>query len=149
MKATAFKRGLEDAFVAMGFRRSGRSLRRDASEVTVIVGVEKGFGDQWFVNVGFWIHSLGAPPPDRVESSHFYFRLERLFPDMRETILGAGALSDEEQEQKYHELVDLLADRVAPELEALTTEAGLREAMVRGRLRDGLMRKEARDHLGA
>jgi hypothetical protein len=149
MKTTAFKRGLENAFLATGFRRAGKSLRRDSSEVAVIVEFEKGFGDQWFINAGFWIHSLGEPVPERVEGSHLYFRLERLVPDLRETILAAGALSDEAQEQAYRKLVDLLPDRVVSELEALATEHGLRAAITGGRLTDGLIRKEAREHLGA
>lgn len=149
MKSTTFKRGLEKALLAMGFRRSRRSLLRRTNGVTQILGFQKGFGDQWFINVGIWIHALGEAAPDAVEQSHLYFRLERLIPELRETILGTGALSDDEQSEAYRELVDLLPNRVARELEALATEAGLRAAMARGRLASGLLRKEARAYLEA
>jgi len=147
MKATAFKHGIEKALGSVGFLRTSNALRRECPNVTTLIGLQKGDGDQWFLNVGFWLSGIGGTVSDRVEHTHLYFRLERLFPQFRETILTAGALDAEEQLAAYRQLVELLGGEIARGLATFETEKGLREELRDGRLTHGLVRKEARDYL--
>lgn len=113
-----------------------------------MIVAEAGFGKQWFISVGFWVDALGGVRPDRVERTHLYFRLERLLPEHRYIILGAGMLDNAEQPQEYEQFLTLLAEAAEGRLRALGTEVGLRDAMKKGQLvHDGLVRHEARDWL--
>jgi hypothetical protein len=97
MNAANFKKGLSQVFLGLGCKTVGKSLRRDQSDVSVLVSFEKGFGDQWYITFGFWLNALGVLATDRVEQTHMYFRLERLLPNLRAMILTAGALDDPNQ----------------------------------------------------
>ncbi|MDC3960076.1 hypothetical protein [Polyangium jinanense] len=147
MNDHTFKTGVERALLSAGFERHGKLLRRHDSSVWTLVGTEKGFGQQWHINVGFWLEALGAACPAQVEKTHLYFRLERLFPEHHETIASAGALDDQKQSEAFGKLNALLVGEIERGLRALGTEAGLRSAMAAGRLTQGLITKEAREHL--
>jgi len=43
MNAATYKRGLSQAFLGLGFKSVGKSLRKDQSDVSVLVSFEKGF----------------------------------------------------------------------------------------------------------
>ena len=147
MTPAAFKKGLARAWLELGFSKRGSSLRRDRADVSVRVAFEKGFGAQWFVVVGFWLHALGARATDRFERTHLYFRLERLVPDSRELVLTAGALDDPAQPAAYETLVERVRGDIGSRLAGLATEAGLREAWRASQLAKGLVCKEAREYL--
>jgi len=151
MNVRDFKKGIGSTLLSIGFDAvaGGAFVRsKPDSGVSTIVSTQKSFGDQWFINVGFWLHRLGGERPNTVQNAHLYFRLERLVPEYRETILLAGALLDEpDQPNAYQELRHLLATAIDSRLQVLGTEAGLRQAQAEGRLIDGLVRKEANDWL--
>jgi hypothetical protein len=147
MNAASFKSNIEQVLVSAGFERHEKSLRRYESCVWTLVGIEKGFGPQWHINVGFWLEALDGKCTARVEQSHLYFRLERVFPEHRETITLAGALGDSNQPEAYAALLALLQGDIDRQLRALGTEAGLRAALTAGRLIQGLITKGAREHL--
>jgi hypothetical protein len=141
MNSANFKKGLSQALLGLGFKKVGKSLRKDQSDVSILVSFQKGFGAQWFINIGFWLHALGVLATDRVEQTHMYFRLEGL--------LTAGALDDPNQPASYDLLKAALASEGASMMQDLGTEAGLRRALQSSRLRQGLVRWEARQFLEA
>lgn len=147
MTSRAFKSGIERVLRSLGFAGAGSLLARHDLDIWTLIGFDKGSGDQWHINVGFWIDALGGPPPEKLERSHAYFRLERLVPELHETITSAGSLGEPEQPRAYDELLRALPEVVEAELRRLGTEAGLRKALARGRLMNGLIRKEARARL--
>jgi Domain of unknown function (DUF4304) len=149
MNAVAFRKGLSQTLLGLGFKAVGKSLRRDQSDVSVLVSFQRGFGDQCYIVIGFWLHSLGVLATDRVEQTHMYFRLESLLPDRREMILTAGALDDPNQPACYDFLRAALASEGATMMQDLGTEAGLRRALLSSRLSRGLVRGEARKFLEA
>jgi len=158
MTSTEFKKGLERVLRSLGFQRAGKALARSGIRVLTLVALQKSnFGDQWWINIGFWLEQLGGHAPDRVELSHLYYRLESLFPEHRETILVAGDLDEPEQpiilvgdakardqRKAYEQLLELFTGRIDAELRVLGTEEGLRKGMRDGKLKNGLVRKEAR-----
>lgn len=148
MKETlSFKKELEQVWLANGFKRQGKSYCRADANITALVNIEKGFDNQWFVNVGFWLMMLDTKVPDRVEKAHMYFRLEGLFPEYKETILAAGALSDTEQSRSFKTFLKLLSGPIDNSLRELQTVEGLRAALISQRLLRGLVTKEARQYL--
>lgn len=147
MSERAFNSRLERVLVSVGFERYGKALRRPNSHVWTLVSTQKGFGQQWHVNVGFWLEALGGECARQVERTHLYFRLERLFPEHHETIALAGALGDQKQPEAYGTFMLLLQGELDWGLRALATEEALSGAMRAGRLVQGLIRKEAREYL--
>ena len=147
MTGQEFAKGLFGALPQHGFARCGSLMRLPGDAVITLVGVQKGFGEQWFVNVGFWLKQLGRNEPDRIEQSHMYFRLERLFPQYREFILEAGDLAAEGQLSAYHKFLKVLVDEIASDLKQLGTAEGLVDAYHAGRLSAGLVTKAAKELL--
>lgn len=147
MTGPRFKRELAQSLVSGGFRLQGNSLLWHGSRVLVIVSAAKGFGDLWHVDVGFWLSDLAEGEPESTHKSHLYFRLERLFPECRDTIVSAGSLGEEGQRAAFGLLSELLQGRIADELRELGSAPALSAAFRRGRLSNGIVTKEARAYL--
>ena len=139
MTGAEYKRGIYRAFQRAGFAKQHYALHAPGDGATAWVNAEKGFGDQWFINAGFCLHRLDSAPVERVERTHMYYRLERLFPAHRELILTASALEDPEQPAAYPLLLDMLATEIGVGLRTLGTEQTLIEAYRAGRLNQGLV----------
>jgi hypothetical protein len=144
MAGTEYKRGIYLAFQHAGFAKKIYALRVPGEGVTTLVNTQKGFGAQWFINVGFCLHRLDPTPVELVEKTHMYFRLERLFPAHRELILSASEIDDPEQPAAYLLPLDLLAGQIGAGLRALASEQGIIEAYRAGRLHQGLVLGAAR-----
>jgi hypothetical protein len=147
MTGQEFRKGLFGALQQHGFARRGSLMRLPGDAVLTLIGVEKGFGEQWFVNVGFWLKQLGRDEPDRIEQSHLYFRLVRLFPQYREFFLEAGDLAAEGQLSAYHKFLRVLVDEIAGGLRQLGTADGLADAYHADRLTAGFVTKAAKELL--
>ncbi|MEO5326528.1 hypothetical protein PV773_24760 [Mesorhizobium sp. CC13] len=144
MKQRRFRKSIEDSLLSVGFVKAGEVLRLDGEEISTLIGFGKGFGNQWFVSVGFWIHALGGQFPGMIEKSHMHFRMERLFPNLRETLLTSGDMSDNRQPDALDRLVSYIHGDIGVKIRELTSEAGLRRTMEAGDLSNaGLIRREA------
>jgi hypothetical protein len=131
---------------ASGLFAQGPESASGGVGVTAIVGFGKGLGEQWYVNVGFLLDALGTEPPVLVERSHLYFRLDRLAPDLRETLLTAGCLDDPRQEEAHSLLIQQGLTTVDLRLRALSSVHALRAELT---TLDGvgLVTREAREYL--
>ena len=147
MDRTALKKGLFVALLRQGFVRSRDLMRVSNDRIVTLVGVEKGFGEQLFINVGFWFIWAGIEEPGRVEHAHMYFRLERLFPQHREIILAAGDLGGVGQSEAYQRLAALISSEIATNVKRIGSEEGLVEAYRARRLEGGLVTKVAKEWL--
>lgn len=150
MTGAEYKQGIYNAFRRAGFAKRRYALHASGEGATALVNTEKGFGDQWFINAGFCLHRLDPTPVERVEKTHMYFRLERLFPEHRELILTASAIDDPKQPAAYPVLLDLLAGEVGTGLRALGNERAIIEAYHTMRLvNQGLVVRGARELIEA
>jgi len=148
MSNLSFKRAVETALAQAGFFKAGKIWRFDGEDVSIIIGLQKiEYSQQIFVNVGFWLKKFGANPPEKVELTHMYYRLERLCPGQREAILTAGNESAEQQERWVAEIAAILASECLPQIKALASIEAVRTALRAGKLSEGLVRKEARQLL--
>lgn len=144
MSPNAFKNGIADAAMKLGFRKQPGSLIRISEEVATLIAIDKVFGAQFAINVGIWIRELGVTIPNKVEQCHLYFRLERLLPEHRDTILQASDLQDSHQHSAYDALERLFDGPFAAVLNELGTTDGIGRAFRSGRLTHGLIVKDAR-----
>lgn len=102
-----FKRGIYGALQSLGFKKRGKSVYRDQENVMVLVSIEK--ASRWYIDVGFWLKSLGGEiTTDRHEKTHIYMRLDRIFPVHRDIIRAACDLGASDQLIGYTRLLELL-----------------------------------------
>ena len=141
-----FKTTIERAFTSNGFKIFAKNLRFDGLAASILVGLQKlDYGEQYFINVGLWLHAIGGDVPQKVEHTHMYFRLERLFPTLREVVLDGGQLSHPEQPKPANHLASIIAEECIPALVELSASLDrLRHQFYAGVLKGGLVRKEAR-----
>lgn len=147
MNGSQFKKGIFSLLMSQGFSARGDLMVLSSDSVSIVLGVSQGFGAQWFIDVGFTLLPLSREVPLRVEQSHLYFRLERLFPEHREAILKAGRLDDPEQEDSYQCFVGLLDRQIVSHLGSYTTLKNLANAFNSGGFTGGLVTKDARQFL--
>lgn len=147
MNGLQFKKGIFSLLMRQGFSARGDLMILSSDSVSVVLGVSHGFGAQWFIDVGFMLLPLSRQVPARVEQSHMYFRLERLFPEHREAILKAGRLDDPDQKNVYDFFVGLLNGQIVSQLSSYTALQNLASAFNSGRFTGGLVTKDARQFL--
>lgn len=145
MKNIEFKKGIYDVLGHVGFYRYGNIMQTSGDGVKILLEVKKGFGEQWFINLGFCLDRFGLKKTTRVEQADMYFRLERVFPKYRETILAAGDLEDPAQAEAYRTFLQLLGKEIVEDLKTLGSEHGLIDAYRLGRLSEGLVTAATRD----
>lgn len=140
-----FKKMIEKAFLAKGFQKVKNNLQLDGRFITLLIGLQKiEFEDQFYINVGFWIKAIGESTPMKVEHTHLYFRLERMFPEYRKIILDAGDLDNSTQPIPARDLCDILDKTIIPILSNMASSyENMKCAFDEGILRHGLVRKEA------
>ena len=139
MKGPQFRAELFRAFVEAGFTRGGKTVGRDGDAARVLVGVEVSHGTFAQISVGFSLIALGGERPARVELSHMYFGLHRIFPAYRDLIIAAEMLDRTEQPECFAELLSLVPSKFAPHLVWLSNSSNLRTAYRDGALRNGLV----------
>lgn len=147
MTPLAFRQGIYGALQSLGFKKRGKSVYRDQERVLVLVSVEGGKSSRWYIDVGFWLKSLGETTTDRHEKTHIYIRLERLFPMYRDIILAACALGAPDQPIGYKRLLELLPTEIDGRLRSIGTEDGLKIALRDSHFSHALSLPEARKYL--
>lgn len=147
MTTDRFQRTIADALLAVGFVKTGKLHVMDRSDVATLVDFQRGFGQQRFANVGFWIHALPGQVPSKVEHCHLYCRLESLVPELRYEVLTAGDRTDPENEPALSRLAEQ-SGTIAVALVSASSVSFLRGEVTRDAFR-GLVTKEARAFLAA
>lgn len=134
------------AFSGFGFRGSGRTRRYFGEEIDILINVQQAYSN-CFINVGFVIKAIDNDLRERVEKTHMYYRLERIFPDLRETIIAAGELKEDDSEEYRIELITLIKSDLAEKLCRLSILENLKLAFTTGNLENGLVTGNARLYL--
>ena len=144
---TDIKKVIMGAFREAGFSKAGSALRYGNDHVSILVSTEKsrwGGGDV-YINVGFWLFSLGELVPSRVELTHMSYRLEDLFQQDREMILTATSPKEKDQPVFLKLLREKIRNEYVPDLVQLTQDlSSMKQAFSTGRFRQGLVHKDAR-----
>ncbi|HMS18118.1 MAG TPA: DUF4304 domain-containing protein [Planctomycetota bacterium] len=151
MTNSEFKGIIRRAFTLNGFRYVSKNLRFDGSAASILIGLQKfEYGESYFINVGLYLRTLGDEVPAKVEHTHMYFRLERLFPEWSDAIIIGGQLSHHEQPDLAVHLARLIEDKCVPALVELANSLDrIRRVWKDGGLRSGFILKEARQLLSS
>ena len=121
MTNSEFKKIIVKPFISNGFKRVAKNLRFDGSAASILVGLQKlEFDKQYFINVGIWLRALGEEVPQKVEHAHMFYRLERLFPRLREAVLDGGQLWHPEQPRSANHLATIIGEECIPVMADLT-----------------------------
>lgn len=131
------------AFSDFGFRGSGRTRRYFGEEIDILINVQQAYSN-CFINVGFVLKSISNDIPDRVEKTHMYYRLESIFPEIRETIIAAGELEEADSEEFTVKLIDSIKSSLARKLCQLSILENLKSTFKSGKLENGMVTGSAR-----
>ena len=62
---SSFKESVERVWSTIGFVAIGNACSRRHADLATLIAVERGFGSQYLISIGFWIRALGRQMPDR------------------------------------------------------------------------------------
>lgn len=120
--------------VGAGFSRSGQTWFRESTETIALANLQKSrYGPCYYMNLGFWIKSLGDPPsiPPREHLCHIRARADsELEPGLGRTLDLEVPIDDGDRRSELHRIV---TETVIPFLVQGESLAGLR-VLVEGRL---------------
>ena len=74
----AVERAIARELKHRSFVKKSRTWRRDADEVIQVIHLQRGFGDQLFINLGVYVRSLGDEKLPLEHKCHVRSRLERV-----------------------------------------------------------------------
>lgn len=123
--AKAISKGLGPA----GFKRSGLTWRLRGEEVIAVVNLQKSrFGNDYFLNLGFWLVELGDAASPKEEQCHIRARAERVWsksvPSLSDALDSDCAMTDED---RVRVIGDFVCSRLVPFISGALLVQGLRE----------------------
>lgn len=150
-KRSVIHEGLERFARAAGMEKKSGTWYRQGDEVVAVVDLQKSqYGQQYYLNLGFWLRELGADRYPKGLRCHISVRLETLAPEERHRIARLLDLDHEiPDEQRVDELVALLNERTLPLIERGSSVVGLRALVDEGALRAAAIRGPAQQVLAA
>lgn len=142
-----FKKAIADPFERVAYVKRGHSWYLDGEDSVIVVNLQKSdFGEEYFMNIGIWIKTLGQALFPKQNQCHLSCRVERLFPEDQEMIWNGLSL-DKANLQALLDLSEFISLKLIPFLNDCTQKHKLTEFMTLGRFKSGLISKEARDYL--
>lgn len=152
MEPREFKQAFGLSFIVAGFLHKGQTWFKDHAEVVALANLQKSqYSPERFLNLGFWLKTLGRPPsmPPGEHLCHARIRAESLFLDqgweISELLNLQAPISDDERTRRLGALV---GGMVVPFLERGHSLEGLRAQVVDGRFQHGFLHIEARRLMG-
>ena len=137
-----------------GFRRTGENWRRTSADTHQVVNLQKSeFDEQRFLNIGFWIRSLGpGVSAPRESKCHVRVRGDRIADNSRSEwnlhsvlALSEARLADDE---RLSLLRDYLEQDLLPFCDTAETLLGLAQLAAQSVLSAAFVHKDARPLLG-
>jgi hypothetical protein len=147
--AKLVKEALGAPLIEAGFKRKSDSWYWRNDEVILLVNLQKSqYGDQYYVNCGVALKSLGAVEFPKEHHCHIRFRLTSVFSEEEKKDIESvfdlenGSLSDQ---QRKDEISRLIRDIVLPIFEECSTRNGIAEIIKAGRLAKAMVHKQVKD----
>lgn len=145
-KCKEFQSRVLFSFSKFGFRGIGRTRKYTGIDADSIINVQS--ADIFcFINVGFIIHAIDNIDTSKVEKSHLYFRLERIFPEYGDIITSASEYSEVDFDNKIISFINLIESVLARKLCDLTEFGTLKQAYSSGLFINGVVTPAARKYL--
>lgn len=114
----------------VGFKKAGSTWRLITDDVIVVLNIQKSqFDSAHFVNVGFWIRSLGDDMKPKPELCHVRGRAEGIWPDLGSQVVELMNIPDTDvlDESRASAIQQIFRDRIVPLLEKGASSQGLSE----------------------
>lgn len=149
MTKVEFKKIINTAFVSGGFRVVEKRLRLDGTDAVILADLQKSqYGEDYFINIGFWLRALAGQVPSKVERCHMYYRLESLFPEWGDQVKDGSQLTLSGQPEAAARLAAVILHECAPVfVELANSERAIRTRFIQGGFNQGLILKVARAYL--
>jgi hypothetical protein len=131
-----------------GFKKKSNSWYWSNDEVVLLVNLQKSqYGDQYYVNGGVALKSLGADEFPKEHHCHIRFRLTAVVSEEEskeiESVFNLESESLSEQQRK-EEISRLVRDVALPILQGCSTESGIAETVKSGRLSKAMVHKQVK-----
>jgi hypothetical protein len=143
-----FKKAVGAPLEEAAFARKGSSWFSARHEVVLVANLQKSqYEPAYFLNLGFWLTGLGAPPAVSPPEQHCHARVraEAAFPELADLLDLRVPIGDADRAEHLRRV---LRESIIPFMLEGATAAGLRQHIVAGSFRGGLVRVEARRFLG-
>jgi Domain of unknown function (DUF4304) len=134
--------------------KAGYSKKSDTwyfrnDEVVLLVNLQKSqYGNQYYLNCGVGLKSLGVVDFPKEYQCHIRFRIEGVMPEGSEkniaALLNLEDMSISEIQRK-DEISKLIAEYVLPTLTALSSINGISETIHSGVLKKAMIHKQVKD----
>lgn len=132
-----------------GFKKKSDSWYWANDEVVLLVNLQKSqYGDQYYVNCGVAMKSLGAAEFPKEHHCHIRFRLTAVVSE--EEAKEIESVFDLENEsfsyqQRKEEVSRLIRDIALPILQGCSSESGIAETVKSGRLAKAMVHKQVKE----
>ncbi|MDB0572943.1 DUF4304 domain-containing protein [Ralstonia solanacearum] len=143
------KMALGAPLIEAGFKKKSDSWYFGNDEVVLLVNIQKSqYGDQYYVNCGISVRSLGGVEFPKEQNCHIRFRLTAIFPEEKRKEFEA--LFDLESElfsdhQRSEEISRIVKNIVLPILQRCSYREGIVEAVRSGALANAMVYKEIKE----
>lgn len=114
----------------LGFKKSGSTWRLISDDVIAVLNIQKSqFDSAHFVNVGFWIRSLGDDTKPKPELCHVRGRAEGIWPDLGAQVVELMDIPDADvlDESRAEAIQKTFQDTIVPLLQKGASTLGLSE----------------------
>lgn len=132
-----------------GFKKKSDSWYLANDEVVLVVNIQKSqYGDQYYVNGGVALKSLGAAEFPKEHHCHIRFRIEDVVLDEQEKEIESVFNLENEllsEQQRKEEISRLIRDIALPILQGCSSESGIAETVKSGRLAKAMVHKQVKD----
>lgn len=139
-----FKKTISAPFEKEGFLKKGQSWYLEGKDAIIVTNFQKcDWGEYYFINIGIWLKAFGEASFPEYNHCPLSYRLESFFPQQRNLIL-LGCSLEQDNTDKLFELSEFIEIQVIPFLRSLTDVTLLKKLMANGRLKNGLVRLDAK-----
>ncbi len=132
-----------------GFKKKSDNWYWSNDEVVLLVNLQKSqYGDQYYVNGGVALKSLGSADFPKEHHCHIRFRLEDAMSAEKEKYVQSvfdlenDSFSDQQRKKEISRLVE---DVALPILKGCSSESGIAETVKSGRLAKAMVHKQVKD----
>lgn len=144
----SLKKAIAEPLERAHFLKRGQSWYLEGRDATVVLNLQKSdWADDYFINVGIWLNSLGESRYPDANDCHLSFRLEGLFR-AEQQLIRDGASLERGDAGMVEDLANFIGAQVVPFLQECTHLGTLRTFLASGRFKSGFIRKDARQALG-
>lgn len=143
------KEALSAPLKEAGFKNKSNYWYLNNTDVVLLVNLQKSqYGDQFYVNGGIALKSLGADEFPKEHHCHIRFRLTALVPEKeKKQIESIFDLENESLagQHRKDEISRLVTDLVLPILQDCSSKNGIAETVKSGRLARAMVHKQVKD----